>query len=91
MTITPGKWNGLGGKCEPDESPLEAAIREFKEESGLVLEPGAVKPLGVLQFPNFKPAKHEDWMVFVFFRGDSGWRPRQRGFGRRKPPLGSAG
>jgi len=30
-----GKWNGLGGKIEADESPFEAAAREFREESGL--------------------------------------------------------
>ena len=30
-----GCWNGLGGKIEPDESPIEAAIRELKEEAGL--------------------------------------------------------
>ena len=30
-----GKWNGLGGKFEPGESPEECAVREIKEESGL--------------------------------------------------------
>jgi 8-oxo-dGTP pyrophosphatase MutT (NUDIX family) len=29
-----GKWNGLGGKSEPCESPEECALREIKEESG---------------------------------------------------------
>lgn len=61
-----GKWNGLGGKCELDESPLEAAHREVREESGLDLQLEQFKPLGVLQFPNFKAHKNEDWIVFVF-------------------------
>jgi 8-oxo-dGTP diphosphatase len=61
-----GKWNGLGGKCELDESPLEAARRELEEESGLVLPESAFRALGTLQFPNFKPHKNEDWLVFVF-------------------------
>jgi len=61
-----GKWNGLGGKCEADESPLETARREVLEEAGLDLPPTAFRALGVLQFPNFKPAKSEDWIVFVF-------------------------
>jgi 8-oxo-dGTP diphosphatase len=61
-----GKWNGLGGKLEPDESPLEAAIRELEEEAGLKLSADAFTPLGALQFPNFKPHKSEDWLVFVF-------------------------
>src|SRR4051812_32531233 len=62
-----GKWNGLGGKCEKDESPLEAAQREVLEESGLALLPDQLKSLGVLQFPNFKADRNEDWMVFVFY------------------------
>ena len=32
-----GQWIGLGGKLEPGEDPVSSAIREFKEESGLVL------------------------------------------------------
>ena len=61
-----GKWNGLGGKLEADESPLEGARREFREEAGLDLPEGAFQALGVIQFPNFKPHKNEDWVVFVF-------------------------
>lgn len=61
-----GKWNGLGGKLENDESPLEAAVREIEEEAGLRLPPAAFTPLGTLHFPNFKPRKSEDWLVFVF-------------------------
>ena len=61
-----GKWNGLGGKCEIDESSLEAAQREVLEESGLSLPPEKFRSLGVLQFPNFKAHKNEDWLVFVF-------------------------
>ena len=61
-----GKWNGLGGKCELDESPLDAAYREFKEESGWVIPVERFRSLGVLQFPNFKPHKKEDWIIFVF-------------------------
>ena len=61
-----GKWNGLGGKCEADESPREAARRETLEESGLDLPESDFLPMGVLQFPNFKPQKAEDWIVFLF-------------------------
>lgn len=31
-----GKWNGVGGKVEGGESPREAMLREWKEESGLL-------------------------------------------------------
>lgn len=31
------KWIGVGGKCEPNESPDECMLREVKEETGLVI------------------------------------------------------
>lgn len=61
-----GKWNGLGGKLEADESPLEGAVREFHEEAGVSLPGSAFAPLGVLQFPNFRADHREDWIVYVF-------------------------
>ena len=66
--IHEGKWNGLGGKIESskDESPREAAQREFFEESGIWLSSDSFQPLGWLFFPFFKPEKNEDWVVFVF-------------------------
>ena len=42
-----GKWNGLGGKLEPGESPLQGAKREFEEESGIKAELSDFKSLGV--------------------------------------------
>jgi 8-oxo-dGTP diphosphatase len=33
--IHEGKWNGLGGKLQPGETPEECVIREVFEESGL--------------------------------------------------------
>lgn len=34
-----GKWNGIGGKVEPGESPIDAMVREFREECGIETEP----------------------------------------------------
>ena len=56
-----GKWNGLGGKFEPGESPEECVIREVREESGLEIRNPRMN--GLLIFPNFKG---DDWYVFVF-------------------------
>jgi len=57
-----GKWNGLGGKLEPGETPEECAIREIREESGLEVKHLILK--GLLTFPLF--AKNEDWYAFVY-------------------------
>lgn len=57
-----GKWNGLGGKLDPGESPEECVIREVREESGLTINNPRMK--GFLTFPKF--ANDEDWYAFIF-------------------------
>lgn len=57
-----GKWNGLGGKIEPGESPEENIIREFKEESGLVIS--ELKLKGTITFPLFDGKNN--WYLFIF-------------------------
>lgn len=57
-----GKWNGLGGKFNPGETPEECVIREVYEESGLLIKNPKLK--GFLTFPAFD--EEEDWYVFVF-------------------------
>ncbi|MBI3542995.1 MAG: NUDIX domain-containing protein [Deltaproteobacteria bacterium] len=78
-----GKVNGLGGKLEPGESPLEAAAREVAEEAGVTLAPERYRVLGVLQFPNFKAHKNEDWLVYVLTAelraGETAWEKGPEG------------
>lgn len=57
-----GKWNGLGGKFLEGESPEECAIREIKEESGLVAK--KMKMQGFITFPKFD--SKNDWNVFLY-------------------------
>lgn len=57
-----GKWNGLGGKLESGEMPEECAVREIREESGLIARRLEFK--GMLTFPGF--SNDEDWYAFVF-------------------------
>jgi len=61
-----GNIVGLGGKLEPGESALDAAVREIEEESGLTVVPDALTPMGVLTylFPH-KPAWSQRSNVFV--------------------------
>lgn len=57
-----GKWNGLGGKLEPGESPEECVVREVEEESGLRIRNPRLH--GIITFPAFDGL--DDWYVFVF-------------------------
>lgn len=45
-----GNFVGLGGKLEPGESPVDAAVREVLEESGLVVAAGDLEPRGLLSY-----------------------------------------
>jgi len=61
-----GKWNGLGGKLDLDETSVDCAVREFQEESGCTTTAKQWTWTGQLTFPNFKPHKKEDWFVTVY-------------------------
>ncbi|HEY9900314.1 MAG TPA: 8-oxo-dGTP diphosphatase [Pantanalinema sp.] len=58
-----GKYNGLGGKLEPDESIVSGLAREIREEAGVVVERPVLR--GTISWPGF--GKHgEAWFGFVF-------------------------
>lgn len=57
-----GKYNGLGGKIEPGESPEACMVREIHEESGLTVTDMRLR--GVITFPLFDGAN--DWLTFVY-------------------------
>lgn len=63
--IHQGKWNGLGGKLNPGESPEQCVIREVREECGLNIRNPRYH--GLLMFADFKG---EDWFVWVFSATD---------------------
>ena len=46
----PGQWCLIGGRCEKDELPEQAAVRELKEETGL-------SPKTMTFFKNFNTRK----------------------------------
>ncbi|MBV6494502.1 MAG: 8-oxo-dGTP diphosphatase [Turneriella sp.] len=56
-----GKYNGLGGKFEPRESPEECVIREVFEESNLKITP---RLRGIMTFPQFSNGR--DWYCFLY-------------------------
>lgn len=45
-----GKWNGMGGKVDANESTAAAALRELKEEVGVSGEVGDLKKVANIKF-----------------------------------------
>jgi 8-oxo-dGTP diphosphatase len=58
-----GKYNGLGGKLDPDEDVVEGMRRELREEAQI--EALELRLRGTVSWPGF--GKHgEDWLGFIF-------------------------
>jgi 8-oxo-dGTP diphosphatase len=66
-----GKYNGLGGKLDPDEDVVAGMAREIEEEAGIVCEQMRLR--GTINWPGFGK-QGEDWFGFIFlierFRGN---------------------
>jgi len=45
-----GLWNGVGGKIEKGETPLENAIREIKEETNIDVEQNQIQFKGIIKW-----------------------------------------
>lgn len=58
-----GKYNGLGGKLEPDEDVVAGMRREIHEEAGI--ECTAMQLRGTISWPGFGK-QGEDWLGFIF-------------------------
>lgn len=63
-----GKYNGFGGKVEPNESVEEAALRELYEESGLKSSLKDIKKVAELDFEFLYVPKEKGWdqIVHIF-------------------------
>jgi 8-oxo-dGTP pyrophosphatase MutT (NUDIX family) len=70
-----GKWNGAGGKCQGDETPLEAAVREVQEEICVELKEEHLRHVALIRFhfPH-KPEWDQECSVFLteHFEGEPG-------------------
>ena len=58
-----GKYNGLGGKVEPDEDVMAGMRREIMEEAGISCD--AMQLRGTISWPGFGK-QGEDWLGFLF-------------------------
>lgn len=59
--ISEGKWLGVGGKLEADESPNDGIKREIKEETGLIAHD--IKLRGFITFVN---SICESELIFIY-------------------------
>ncbi len=58
-----GKYNGLGGKMEPQESIHDCICREIREEAGIICEQVVLR--GTINWTGFGP-DGEDWFGFIY-------------------------
>lgn len=61
--IDPGRLNGVGGRLEPGENYMAAAIREIKEETGYQVDQDSVQLAAV---GKLEGGYQEDWVMCFF-------------------------
>lgn len=61
--IDPGRLNGIGGRVDPGEDYLAAAIRETKEETGYDISADKIQFCGVVKLEG---GYKEDWVMCFF-------------------------
>lgn len=61
--LDPNKLNGVGGRIEPGENYLDAAIRETEEETGYKVSPEDISLAGVVKLEG---GYDEDWVMCFF-------------------------
>ncbi len=70
-----GKYNGLGGKLQPDEDVVSGVRREVLEEGGVECE--ELLLAGTVSWPGFGKGG-EDWFGFIFRVDRYGGTPLRR-------------
>lgn len=63
--IAPERWAASGGHVEPGESFLEAAVRELREETGLVVAPEELQLVGIYDIHHVERASDDRMALFA--------------------------
>lgn len=61
--VDPNRLNGIGGKVEPGEDFVTAAIRETEEESGILVNKQDIEFAG---FTHLREGYPDDWLAAFF-------------------------
>lgn len=61
--VDPNRLNGIGGKVDPGEDYLTAAIRETYEETGYVVQPSDCLLSGIMRL---EEGYEDDWVICFF-------------------------
>lgn len=60
-----GMWAFPGGALEPGETPVDAAVRELEEETGVVVSPDSLVPWHRWLTPAFEPKRFDTWFFLA--------------------------
>ncbi len=60
--VYPSKWDGIGGKVESGETPLDACIREVKEEANIQVRSPTLRGIFTLRDQHHQT----EWIMFAF-------------------------
>lgn len=64
--VQKGKLNGVGGKIETGERPIDAMVREFREEAGVDTEPSHWQQFATMQISPTAGGTYEGGEIHVF-------------------------
>ena len=82
-----GRWNGFGGGIEPKETIEQCAVRELKEECGLVTQEDLLEKVGIIDFYNDTECRDPQYIVHFFVCREFSGKPRETEPGKMAMPT----